>query len=111
MRRALHNKCLVVTVDMPFLPKDLLGELVSAALRSSAPAMVLRHGEWVEPLVSVWDTSLRPRIGDALAREERGVFRLLQEVGYEIFQTEEDIRLSNINTPEDYARLCPGEHV
>ena len=109
MRRARHGKCLVVTVDTPLAPKELLGELIDAALRSPAPAVVLCHGGWVEPLLSVWDTALLPRIGESLAREERGVFRLLREAGYEVFRTEGDARLSNINTPEDYARLCPGE--
>ena len=58
LREAKYEHCLVLGVDVPMVPVCVLEQLIRKAFASSAPAMILQHGERQEPLIGVYHMSL-----------------------------------------------------
>jgi len=111
LRAAAHEKCLVLSVDIPLAPVAELERLMEQSLAASAPVTILESRGREQPLIGVYDRSL----SDAMLREitvhKGSVFALIRRVGYEVYESPAHPRLfSNINTPEEYqAALCGTE--
>ena len=110
---AQHQKCLVLTVDMPCLHAKVLRALIEKSLESTKPVTVLRHGDKVEPLLGVYDRCLVEEIRLALEQGQGAVMALLERVGYDEYVcADEGGTFDNINTQQEYAALggergCP----
>lgn len=103
---AAHERCLVVTVDMPQLPVEILRQLVHRSRKSDKAVTILRHGEKREPLVGVYHRKVTEDIEKALLAGKGAVMALLDKVGYEEFVcTEETGAFENVNTMADYAAI------
>lgn len=109
LRRAKHNKCLVLTVDMPCLQTAVLRSLIEKSRESTEPITVLRHGDKVEPLLGVYDRRLADDIHLALEQGRGAVMALLEQVGYAEYVCADDGTFGNINTQREYAALKGGE--
>ena len=105
LRKAKHQKCLVLTVDMPCLNAETLRWLIEKNMESTKPVTVLRHGDKTEPLLGVYDRGLAEPIRAALEQGRGAVMALLEQVGYDEFVCADDGMFENINTQRDYAAL------
>ena len=108
---AAHNEtCLVLPVDLPFLPVSALRALLALHASSSAPATLLCHGGRTEPLAGVYEKRLSSEMDAFLSSGRRTVNAFLDRIPWQPFDPElPEVCFLNCNTPEDWAlalRLC-----
>lgn len=103
--------CLVLPVDVPQIPLDILETLLQTHEencrkgRGNLPVLLV-HGEREEPLIGVYPTEMADAIGEAIRENSCKVFRVLNKWGYETCEISmEEWQAGNINTPEEYAFL------
>ncbi|MBT8765154.1 molybdenum cofactor guanylyltransferase MobA [Metapseudomonas boanensis] len=95
---ARHDHLLILPCDAPLLDRELLDALLNAA--GERPVM-LRQGDFWEPLFSVLPRSLLPRIERAWQAGERSPQRVLRQLDpVAVYCPPNDPRLANLNTPE-----------
>lgn len=98
---ARYEHLLVLPCDVPNIDVGLLGELCEAARQQPRVPVMVRHGEYWEPLICIIPTSLQIQVEQAWQTGERSprkIFLQLGGVGVEC--TANDPRLANLNTPE-----------
>lgn len=111
--------CLVLPVDAPKLPLEVLEKLLayherrtgnSRCENTRVPVILWEHGERQEPLIAIYPTAMASVI-EALIREGPApVFRGLDRWGYESFRLEmEQPQVLNVNTPQLYEELLHTE--
>lgn len=109
LRAARNPACLVLSVDVPLIPVSALVQLCRA---HRGGITVLRHGDWEEPLIGVYDRAAAEAAA-ALLKAGKGAVRALRgAVSWNCFDYlgPEEL-LINCNTPEDFsaaARLASG---
>lgn len=103
--------CLVVSVDVPQIPVEVLRHLLDSHQRKlergmTDGALLLQHGERTEPLIGIYPTKHWKMIEDAIREGGCPVFRLLEKIGYETdVQQTEEWQVCNLNTPKDYEKI------
>lgn len=103
---ACHEKCLVLTVDMPHVPVTVLRKLIHHSMSSKKAVTVLRHGYKREPLLAVYDRSVAKEMQKAVLQGKGAVMALIDKVGHEVYACEEDAHaFGNINTAEEYTAM------
>jgi molybdopterin-guanine dinucleotide biosynthesis protein A len=111
-------RAFVVACDMPFVAPALIRAMAdyAAANAPDADAVVLRSGEDVEPLHSVYSTARLPVVTELLDAGTRSLHDLLARLRVAEFPTAEATRLDpsglsafNANTPSEWERAL--EHV
>ena len=98
---ARHEHLLILPCDVPHIDARLLAELRETAQRNPLLPVMVRHGEFWEPLICIIPTHLRSEVEQAWhagERSPRKIFLQLGGVGLEC--TADDPRLANLNTPE-----------
>lgn len=106
LRRAKHEKCLVLSVDVPLVPVEELKNLMNASRTSGASAVILKSGQREQPLIAVYERSLSEAMLAEIAEGKGSVFALLNRTGYARYESAaqpED--MVNVNSPEVYARI------
>ena len=99
--------CLVLPVDAPKLPVEILEALLAKhEERTSEKILIWEHGVRQEPLIAIYPVSMADTIEDLIREHSAPVFRALDVWGYDRYrmETEEDLIL-NVNTPQAYNRL------
>lgn len=99
--------CLVLPVDAPKLPVDILEALLSRhENRASEKVLIWEHGVRQEPLIAIYPLAMLDTIEDLIREHSAPVFRSLEIWGYDRYrlELEEDLVL-NVNTPQAYNRL------
>lgn len=99
--------CLVLPVDAPKLPADILEALLAKhEQRTSEKVLIWEHGVRQEPLIAIYPVSMANTIEELIREHSAPVFRALEIWGYDRYrlETEEDLIL-NVNTPQAYQRL------
>ena len=93
------------------LPKEELKSLVDKAQKESENrVLLLRHAEKEESLMSVYESSLYQEIAQFLETGQASVFRFLNQVGYDCYDTQaEEWYFTNINEPDVYQEICKKE--
>ena len=107
MKAAETPYCLVLPIDVPALPVEILEGLLSChEKRQSDKVLIWEHGVRQEPLIAIYPTAMAEAIGDIIRRQPAPVFRALDRLGWDSFimETEEGLGM-NINTPEAYKKL------
>ena len=103
LKAAEHGACLIVSVDLPLIPRDTLSELIKV---HSGGITALRHGERLEPLAAVYSCELFRTAEELLLSEKRAAMRLLDRCKVrELLYTGDESLLVNCNTPEDFERI------
>lgn len=104
--------CLILPVDAPTLPVDILESLISRhENREDEKVLIWEHGVRQEPLIAVYPTAMADTIENLIRDHAAPVFRAIDTWGYTAFRKELDQeRPLNINTPELYKKLL-GENV
>ncbi|OPA91381.1 molybdenum cofactor guanylyltransferase MobA [Pseudomonas fluorescens] len=103
---ARHEHLLILPCDVPHIDARLLAELRATAQRNPLLPLMVRHGEFWEPLICIIPTRLRSEVEqawDAGERSPRKIFMQLGGTGLEC--PANDPRFANLNTPE---LLLPG---
>ena len=102
LKAAEKPACLIVGVDTPFLPAEVLTGLVEA---HEGPATVLKTSEHIEPLIAVYDADLAARAEELIQKDDWSLQRMTNnpEVKKVEFTGDPDLLL-NCNTPEDYEK-------
>ncbi|MDO5538626.1 MAG: molybdenum cofactor guanylyltransferase [Eubacteriales bacterium] len=106
LREAENEWCLVLGVDVPMVPADVLERLIEKAFNSSAPAVILRHGEHEEPLIGVYRTDLADAMAQEITERKGSVFAFLRRIGYGTYVSgAADKYFANVNDPAAYDTL------
>lgn len=109
LRQAVHDRCLVLSVDTPLVSVPALQGLIQRDRQGSNPATILRHGEKEEPLIGIYRTDLADAMAEALEKGRGSVYAFLRQAGYGVYQsTEGDPQFRNINERTDYQELLSG---
>ena len=99
--------CLVLPVDAPKLPLDVLESLLQAhENRTDERVLIWEHGVRQEPLIAIYPTAMATTIEDLIRHQPAPVFRALEVWGYNRYRLEvDDDLVLNVNTPQAYQRL------
>ncbi|MCR5651155.1 MAG: molybdenum cofactor guanylyltransferase [Lachnospiraceae bacterium] len=102
LKAAKNSSCLVVSADNPLVPAEVLSELIEA---HTGPATVLSHGEHIEPLIAVYDTSLEARAEELIKNDDFSIRRMSanSEVKKVDYKGDADL-LVNCNEPKDFEK-------
>lgn len=112
MRTMTTPYCLVLPVDAPKLPVEILeGLLQRHEASSNQKVLIWEHGVRQEPLIAVYPTAMAGAIEELIREHAAPVFRAIDTWGFESFRMEmEQEQIININTPELYKKLL-GENI
>ena len=104
--------CLVLPVDAPKLPVEILERLLLRHEESgSSRVLIWEHGVRQEPLIAVYPTGMADFIKTLIRDHAAPVFRAIDSWGFDSFRMEmPEEQIININTPELYKKLL-GENV
>lgn len=106
LRQAKHQKCLVLSVDVPLVPTSELEKLLESAEKNQAPVTILKHADKEQPLIAVYDRGLADEMMTEITAHKGSVFGFINRVGYAVYQSDATAEyFSNINSPEAYAML------
>ena len=90
--------------DAPFIPPDLVGRLVRAAVGNPKPVAVVSYEGYLQPTFSLWQSHHLPAIHDAVVkRGDGGLKYMLQSIPHVIVEwvSAEPPPFYNVNTPEE----------
>lgn len=101
---AAPSPVLVMPCDMPFVPAELVKELIGR--ESPYPVRILWDGTRRYPLCGLYQQSVLPAIVSKLEQRQLRMSDLLGEVGAELINPLQDPRfhakmLANVNSPDD----------
>jgi molybdopterin-guanine dinucleotide biosynthesis protein A len=101
------DKNFVVSCDMPFISKYLVGFIVENS--DGCKIAIPQHNEKLEPLCAVYDKSCRERFEVLLQRKELKLQDALRHFKVKQISVPENISdgncFENINTPAEYEKL------
>lgn len=104
---ASNDLVIVVGCDMPFLKPELLHWFINAS--SGFDVVLLKRGEWVEPLHATYRRTCIPAIENAIRANKRRIISFFGEVRVPMVHTYEFASIDpgltsfrNINTPEEW---------
>ncbi|QZC93907.1 molybdenum cofactor guanylyltransferase MobA [Pseudomonas sp. ERGC3:05] len=103
---AHHEHVLILPCDVPNIDVGLLSDLRETARRNPLLPVMVRHGEFWEPLICIIPTCLQAEVERAWDAGERSPRKILLQLGGVGLECQaQDPRLANLNTPE---LLHPG---
>ena len=98
---ARHGHLLILPCDVPHLDAHLLADLRDTAQRNRQVPVMVRHGEFWEPLICIIPTHLQTEVEHAWQLGERSPRKILLQLGAVGLECPaDDTRLANLNTPE-----------
>ena len=103
--------CLILPVDAPTLPVEILEALLARhESRADERVLIWEHGVRQEPLIAVYPTAMADTIENLIRDHAAPVFRAIDTWGYTALRKELDQEGPlNINTPELYKKLLGGD--
>ena len=106
LMKAKFEKNMILPVDVPQIPQELIELLVKASYEYNADITVLKFEGHYEPLLTVFDKRILPIIGKTLAEGLGRVTSIYDKVQvFEVDYRGDPMNIYNINTPEDYFRI------
>ena len=104
--------CLVLPVDAPKLPVEILEALIHRhEQQANEKVLIWEHGVRQEPLIAIYPTAMADFIGNLIREHAAPVFRAIDSWGFDSFRMEmPEEQIININTPELYKKLL-GEDI
>ncbi len=98
---ARHAHLLILPCDVPQIDARLLAELRETAQRDPSLPVMVRHGEFWEPLICIIPTPLQAEVEQAWHAGERSPRKIFLQLGAVALEcAANDSRLDNLNTPE-----------
>ncbi|TFF42630.1 molybdenum cofactor guanylyltransferase MobA [Pseudomonas sp. RIT623] len=100
LKVARHQWVVLLACDAPRIDKALIEDLLTLSVAHDSAAMVRQGGYW-QPMFSVLPRRLLPLLEQAWQAGERSLQKaLLQDSVQGLECAEDDLRLSNFNSPE-----------
>ncbi len=93
---------LVVPVDAPYIPSDLVAQL---SVKLPAPLILCRDNDRLQPLCGLYQRELWRSMRDFLDQGDRKLMLWCQQQSPRVVNLSQKQALNNINTPEDLAKL------
>lgn len=104
MNAAKNQRCLVLSVDVPLIPRSTLAQLCKSYTNG---VMVLRHGDKIEPLIGIYDCSLETVIFSLIEKGSAPVRALAEHIEWSFFDyLGPEVFIQNCNSPEDFQSVC-----
>ncbi|MDO5545418.1 MAG: molybdenum cofactor guanylyltransferase [Eubacteriales bacterium] len=104
LRGARHEKCLVLSVDVPLVPVEELENLLHAGDPGGASAMILKNNGKEQPLIAVYHKDLADAMLAEITDGNGSVFAFLNKTGYAVYESAVPAEcFLNVNAPEAYA--------
>ncbi len=102
-----NEKALVLSVDVPLIPETELIRLIEYSLTATKPITVMSHNNKIEPLIAVYDKSIKPSVEEIVkSGSDYSMKHLMNVAGYETYiSCEDDKYFININYEEDLQKL------
>jgi molybdenum cofactor guanylyltransferase len=100
LQAARNPLCLVIACDMPSVSLDLVERMLAEA--EGVDAVVPTTEGQVEPLCAAYRKAVIPWVREALARGERGVYRIYDQHRVRFVELGRAQQLVNINTPDEW---------
>ena len=98
---ARHGHLLILPCDVPNIDVQLLTQMRETVQRNPLLPLMVRHGEFWEPLICIIPTHLRDAVERAWNAGERSPRKILLQLGgVGVECPADDPRLANLNTPE-----------
>ncbi len=101
LKAARNETCAVLACDIPDIDVRLLGSLIRQADGRDVVVPV-NPGRLLEPLFAVYSRRLIPLIEGSLRAGEYSLLPLIEGVRTLKVKTGNNVRIRNLNTPEDY---------
>ena len=106
MKASSNDAVFIFAGDMPFLDRDIINKLVDAYKKSDCDALIPLIGENIEPLHSVYRSSLAENLGSYLRSNQsfavRDYIKTLNVMYLKLEGSEKTkIAFTNINSPSD----------
>lgn len=114
LRLAKHDWLLVLAVDLPDVPAELLAQLIADAMAGKA-GLVPSRADWLQPLAAVYPRTCLALATQCLAGENRSMrrfFRLARKAKLADVSPVSDAEQAlfrNLNTPADLVPDAPVE--
>lgn len=112
MKKMQTPYCMILPVDVPQIPVELLEKLFTAhELRSKSSGgkelpFLLKHEDFMEPLIGIYPVTMAEFIEGRIKENRLSVFRMIEDWGCECFQTNvPPWQVANINTQDEYEKL------
>ena len=103
LRRVRHEKCLVLSVDVPLVPVQELKNLLKA---SSRGATILKNCGKEQPLIAVYDKDLADAMLAEIVEGKGSVFAFLNRAGYRVYESAApEACFMNVNSPDAYVDM------
>ncbi|AZF15194.1 molybdenum cofactor guanylyltransferase MobA [Pseudomonas sp. R3-18-08] len=98
---ARHGHLLILPCDVPRIDARLLADLRATAHCNPQVPVMIRHGEFWEPLLCILPTALKEQVERAWQAGERSPRKIFLQLGGVALEcATDDPRLANLNTPE-----------
>ncbi len=96
---------LIVAVDMPGLRAEFLARILGAAIESQADCLLpVSPSGYPEPLCAVYHSRCLAAVSAALDRDQNKITAALEGLQVLHFPIHNQESVTNVNTPEDWAR-------
>ena len=94
---------LVVAIDLPFLDKGTMADLVeNRNTHRNATCFIDRNDEYPEPLITIWEPRAYPVLLNFLSKGYSCPRKVLLNSPVEIIVNRDKKALTNVNTPEEH---------
>lgn len=106
MKYMKNSKCLVIPVDVPFIPVNELKNLLIRNAVSDRAVTLLRHNDQIEPLIGVYSKDMAEKIKSAVIMKEYSAMRFIEQNGFDVYDSKENDELfRNINFYKEYLKI------
>lgn len=116
MRKMKTPYCLVLPVDVPQIPQELLEKLLSCHeqqenfAESKQLPLLVKHGDRLEHLIGIYPITMVDFIEEKIKNSQLAVHRMLKEWGVNRYGIElPEWQIENVNTQEAYQMLLRFE--
>lgn len=99
-----ENMFFVLSVDTPFVNKDVISKLLEVSNGSLYDAVIVRTPSGVHPLCGIYTRALEEPMKSMMENKEYKLMDLLDKSNVFYVDVEDDNLLLNLNTPQEYQK-------
>jgi len=92
----------ILSVDTPFVNKKIISELIEASKSGNYEAVIVRTPLGIHPLCGIYSRALQASIKTMIDNSDHKLMKLLKNSNVHYIDVEDEVLLSNLNTPEQY---------
>ena len=99
-----ENAIFVLSVDTPFVTKEIIDKFLKVPNSSSYDAIIVRTPSGIHPLCGIYSRSLEKPLFDMLLDGNHKLTKLLEVSNVFYIDIEDEYALLNLNSPSDYEK-------